>query len=515
MTFPSFIAGLLLLSDLSSATPVNQIQSRNSTAEPVVSGFKSCDALVAAGLGDRILFPSDPNYSERISSYWSVSVQQRPWCIIQPQSAEEVSLALTTLTKLSPAGNWNVAIRSGGHNHWLSNNIKYGVTIDLGLLNETVYDKSTGLASIGPGARWGSVFETIEQYGLTVTGGRDGFVGVGGFLLGGGNSFHSGRRGFGCDDVMNYEVVLASGEIVDANAAVNSDLFKALKGGGNNFGIVTRFDMATFEGKELWGGLRVSSNDYKADILDHFVRLVDNSHLHPEDAEIVVFGHFPAIMEGLSIMYTTVNTDGMDNSTSFAELENIPTVQNGIQKWSYSSWINTYYTPGGQRAVWFSTTTKNNIDVLTKLTELHEVFVADLKTDIAAADFGTQFIIQPLPTYFADLGAAKGGNVLGLDSSLTENQVLHLFIVTMQTEEQESLVYGKLSALVAEYEAYAATSGADAQWRYLNYANPTQDPLKGYGAKNIAFLHEVSAKYDPTGVFQSRIPGGFKISRVE
>lgn len=57
-----------------------------------------------------------------------------------------------------------------------------------------------------------------------------------------------------CDSVVNYEVVLASGEIVNANADSHPDLWIALRGGGNNFGIVTRFDLAVFEQGQMWGG---------------------------------------------------------------------------------------------------------------------------------------------------------------------------------------------------------------------------------------------------------------------
>lgn len=62
----------------------------------------------------------------------------------------------------------------------------------------------------------------------------------------GGNSFYAAEHGLACDNVVNFQVVLASAAIVDANSKTNPDLFKALKGGSNNFGIVTRFDMKTF-----------------------------------------------------------------------------------------------------------------------------------------------------------------------------------------------------------------------------------------------------------------------------
>jgi len=60
--------------------------------------------------------------------------------------------------------------------------------------------------------------------------------------------------GYICDNVVNFEVVLASGEIINASAEENSDLFIALTGGANNFGVITRFDMKTFQQGQMWGG---------------------------------------------------------------------------------------------------------------------------------------------------------------------------------------------------------------------------------------------------------------------
>ena len=67
-------------------------------------------------------------------------------------------------------------------------------------------------------------------------------------------SFFSGRFGFVCDNVINYELVLPYGQVVNVNASSSPDLYKALKGGSNNFGVVTRFDMKSFESGPFWGG---------------------------------------------------------------------------------------------------------------------------------------------------------------------------------------------------------------------------------------------------------------------
>lgn len=99
-----------------------------------------------------------------------------------------------------------------------SNNIADGVTIDLGFLNLTQYEPDTKTVCIGPGAKWKDVYAELEKYGRVVVGAREAEVGVGGFLLGGGNTFYTPRYGFACDNVIAYEVVLADGRIVTTNA---------------------------------------------------------------------------------------------------------------------------------------------------------------------------------------------------------------------------------------------------------------------------------------------------------
>jgi FAD/FMN-containing dehydrogenase len=122
---------------------------------------------------------------------------------------------------------------------------------NLSLMTDVTYDAQSNLASIQPGSRWGGVYEKLLKHSVRVTGGRDGNV-VGGFLTGGGNSYYTGLYGFACDNIANFEVVLANGDIVNANAKSHSDLWIALRGGSGNFGIVTRFDMYTAQ--DLWGG---------------------------------------------------------------------------------------------------------------------------------------------------------------------------------------------------------------------------------------------------------------------
>jgi hypothetical protein len=139
--------------------------------------------------------------------------------------------------------------------------------------------------------------------------------------------------------------------------------------------------------------------------------------------------------------------------------------------------------------------------------------VKELLLLLPATDFTTQCLFQPLPTYISRLSVAKGGNVLGLDS-VKDNALLWLGTAAVKTVDQEKIVRDKMAAFSKAIEDYATFVGGNVPWRYLNYADSTQDPLKSYGTTNINFIKMVAAKYDPYAVFQKKVPGGFKISRI-
>lgn len=96
-------------------------------------------------------------------------------------------------------------------------------------------DKKT--VEIGPGNRWGNVYEMLHGSGVSVIGGRIGDVGIGGLILGGGDPSFSSEYGMVCDNVRSFELVLSDSSIVNANLTENPDLFWALKGGACNFGM--------------------------------------------------------------------------------------------------------------------------------------------------------------------------------------------------------------------------------------------------------------------------------------
>ncbi|EJT72187.1 FAD binding domain-containing protein [Gaeumannomyces tritici R3-111a-1] len=191
-------------------------------------------------------------YNKETGEYWSQGCAGlKPDCVLEPQNAQEVSQLMKVL-----AGNSDeFAIKSGGHN---PNNryasVKDGVLISTKKMNEVTIDRARGVVTVGPGNRWDDVFKGLEGSGLAVVGGRMGNVGVGGFLLGGGLSFLSTQYGWAANNIVEFELVTPNGTIATVSADKHPDVFEVLKGGGNNFGIVTKYVLKAHPIGKVWGG---------------------------------------------------------------------------------------------------------------------------------------------------------------------------------------------------------------------------------------------------------------------
>jgi FAD/FMN-containing dehydrogenase len=276
--------------------------------------------------------PSSPFYSSLVTNSWTLDTQRAPWCFVVPSTTDEVSQTLTALQSSgNGAGDWHIAIRSGGHGSDNANSIEQGVIIDLSHLNITTYNAATKVATVGTGARWGQVYAALEEFGVGVTGGREGVVGVGGLLLGGGVSWYTARTGFACDSVINYEVVLANGLVINANATDNSDLFRALKGGSGNFGIVTRFDLETFPARNLSIERRTIGSEHVDKFVDAVVGFTDLNESFHDNAMLAFITYSPQT-EGITMKVTEVNTMNNANSTAFEAVNRIPALDPVIKE---------------------------------------------------------------------------------------------------------------------------------------------------------------------------------------
>lgn len=154
----------------------------------------------------------------------------------------------------------------------------------------------------------------------------------------GGISYFSARKGFACDNVVNYRVVLAGGKIVNANSKENPDLWLALKGGSNNFGIVTRFDLKAFPQGQFWGGsilwadstspqlLKAFADLDKADGFDEYAALILSFSYMASSSSFIAAGNIeytkaianpPTFQPFTSLQPQYSNTMRISNQTDF------------------------------------------------------------------------------------------------------------------------------------------------------------------------------------------------------
>lgn len=223
----------------------------------------------------------DLAYVEEQSQYWSTSCSALiPSCIIFPKSTEEVS----TVVKILANTTEEFAVKSGGHN---PNNgfssVQGGPLIVTEHLDQANVNQETGVIDVGPGNRLDGIAAKLQGSGWTFVGGRIGNTGVGGLVLGGGLSYMSAQYGWAASQVIEYEIVFANGTIGHVNQENHPDLFKvrsihplrphsilnafvkALKGGGNNFGIVTNYRSVLTRVRDGMQGL-TACIDYKGSV---------------------------------------------------------------------------------------------------------------------------------------------------------------------------------------------------------------------------------------------------------
>lgn len=304
--------------------------------------------------GAEVLCPTDQGYTLRQNSYFSTTaVDLHPSYIVRPISASEVS----NIIRILVAGSHPFALRSGGHGTSLgASNIEKGITLDIGLLNWTkVVDHSLSdnegedfdaLVDIGPGARWQDVYAALDGHDLMVAGGREGPVGVGGLLLGGGISFLSGSRGFACDNVAAFEVVLADGRIVEASKTANCDLFWALKGGTNNFGVVTNIRMQAVRSRPVWGGMTMSSPQT---ITQAAEALVDfTTHVHEDvDSNLMCMVEYRPESKEVALRAYLVQTAGVENAHAYSKWLQLPVNHKVFGRYSFAQASGAKTMPDG------------------------------------------------------------------------------------------------------------------------------------------------------------------------
>jgi FAD/FMN-containing dehydrogenase len=203
-----------------------------------------------AAFGGRVITPGDAGY-DRARTVFYGGFDQRPAAIIRPGDTQEVA----QVVNLARDRGLELAIRSGGHSsagHSLSDG---GIVIDLSELHDLDIDPDGRTAWAQTGLTAGAHTDRVGAHGLATGFGDTGSVGIGGLTLGGGIGFLVRKHGLTIDNLLAAELVTADGQVLQVDHDHHPDLFWAIRGGGGNFGVATRFRYRLHELPSIVGGM--------------------------------------------------------------------------------------------------------------------------------------------------------------------------------------------------------------------------------------------------------------------
>lgn len=203
-------------------------------------------------LPGKVLFDGDEGF-EKAQSLFYGWVQKHPAAVVKSANASDV----IAVVKLCRKQGVELAIRSGGHSSAGHSSSEGGVVLDLSGMQAIDIDAENRTVWAEAGNTAGKLTHALAEHGLVVGFGDTGSVGIGGITLGGGVGYLVRKHGLTIDNLLAAEIVTADGRLLRASASDNPDLFWALRGGGGNFGVVTRFQYRLHPSSEGYGGMLV------------------------------------------------------------------------------------------------------------------------------------------------------------------------------------------------------------------------------------------------------------------
>lgn len=342
------------------------------------------------------------------------------------------------------------AVKGGGHSRSPGDsNAIQGVTLDLARLSDVQVSAGGTSAVVGGGATSAQTYAALEPRNLSFVGGRVGQVGVGGFTLGGGTYPFANKYGWALDNVLQYEVsrevtcdtgtdidsgqvILANSSLVTASETTNPDLFFALRGGANNFGIVTSFTVTTFPQGEIYVSQPVWSDNQSEAVLDEVYKLYTDSSL-TSDLEMGydLYFRYDSETDQFLMSGTQRYETAMARPPVFEALDQIPVSTRSTRNATLANLTSTTPELGTTRSVISHNLTAEEIQLLTPgrnffdtlsimpsrkvLSDGLQIFREEVTAIKSVGGLTPNFICYPLPSNAIRRMNSQGGNALGID----------------------------------------------------------------------------------------------------
>ena len=230
-----------------------------------------------ASLNGKVIGSDDARYDD-VRRVFFTGFDRRPAAIVRVGDASDVARVVT----LARETGVELAVRSGGHSRAGYGTSEGGIVLDLSAMNAVEVDADGRAAWAQTGVKAGDYTRATGERGLATGLGDTASVGLGGITLGGGIGFLVRKHGLAIDDMLAAEVVTADGELLEVDEHTHPDLFWAVRGGGGNFGVVTRLRLRLHEIDQVLGGMLLLPAT--ADVITGLVAATDAA---PEDLSVI------------------------------------------------------------------------------------------------------------------------------------------------------------------------------------------------------------------------------------
>ncbi|KAJ4321394.1 hypothetical protein N0V94_002931 [Neodidymelliopsis sp. IMI 364377] len=309
-------------------------------------------------------------------------------------------------------------------------------------------------------------------------------------------------------NVESFELVTASGIVLSVSAKSYPTLYWALRGGGNNFGIVTSFKLHTFPLGKMWGGAKLVANTDFEKALDATYKFgATGSTKDNKGSQIISFGN-QAGYGPLAQAFLTY-ADPIANISMFEDWKNISTAMDTTDIHTLPELVGLMSEgiPDGVRESYWDVTFKLDRSLFSYLVTTFYDLLPDI---ISAENLLPTISIQLITIPQLQQMQKHGGNALGITPDNGPLFIMNLG--TMWTNPADDYRILKFNNdIIARVKAEAAKRGLNNDYIYMNYASPYQAVIPSYGAESQRKLSAVSKWFDPTGVFQDLQPGYFKL----
>lgn len=325
----------------------------------------------------------------------------------------------------------------------------------------------------------------------------------------GGISYYANQHGWGIDNLVSADMVLANGDMITVDRDSHPELFKALRGGAHNFGIVVNLVLKLYPYAGMWGGLNAILEEHFDEVFDAYDQYTRDL---VQDGKAHMIMDFYRIGGLLMVVQFVGYPEPHPDPPIYNRMRQIPSVTNTFRVAQYSNLASEMAEATdvrGKRNAYWTLAMEYDISLLRSALELW-----DRATKPHHPQFRMAFDVNHITPAMRNKSSREGlGDLYGLagpDVPLTNI----LITGTWENEGDDAEITGIMREIGNRIEELAQQRGKGCTFKYMNYAHQEQDVIASFGKESKAFLIGVAAKYDPEGIFQKLQPAAWKLDKA-